>query len=250
MRGLIGVLFTGVVALVAGAIGFQAGIASNIGAAGGRRLPRGRDPRPRLPVLPVLHRVPAVRHRRPAAEPGPTGRWVAPAAGAGAGRSRTAIRGASGWSTPTAACTRRSPLRPGPRAPPRRRQPRTDQPREPADHAPQRRAGILARRCQPVSGACMRTILVVEDEPQIAGIVRDYLEHAGFAVIAAGDGAAALALVRARRPDALVLDLGLPRRRWPRRHPRRPPRLARADPHPVRARRRDGPRRRPGTRRR
>lgn len=57
----------------------------------------------------------------------------------------------------------------------------------------------------------MRTILVVEDEPQIAGIVRDYLEHAGFAVIAAGDGASALALVRARRPDALVLDLGLPR---------------------------------------
>ena len=57
----------------------------------------------------------------------------------------------------------------------------------------------------------MRTILVVEDEPEIAGLVRDYLEHAGFAVIAAGDGAAALALARARRPDALVLDLGLPR---------------------------------------
>lgn len=35
MSGLIGVLFTGVVTLVAGAIGFQAGIASNIGAAGG-----------------------------------------------------------------------------------------------------------------------------------------------------------------------------------------------------------------------
>ena len=35
MRGLLGVLFTGVVALAAGAIGFQAGIASNIGAAGG-----------------------------------------------------------------------------------------------------------------------------------------------------------------------------------------------------------------------
>ena len=57
----------------------------------------------------------------------------------------------------------------------------------------------------------MRTILVDEDEPQIAGLVRDYLEHAGFAVITAGDGAAPLALVRARRPDALVLDLGLPR---------------------------------------
>ena len=57
----------------------------------------------------------------------------------------------------------------------------------------------------------MRTILVAEDEPQIAGLVRDYLEHAGFAVLAAADGAAAIATFRARRPDALVLDLGLPR---------------------------------------
>ena len=57
----------------------------------------------------------------------------------------------------------------------------------------------------------MRTILVVEDEPRIAALVRDYLEHAGFAVLAARDGAAALATFRARRPDALVLDLGLPR---------------------------------------
>jgi len=57
----------------------------------------------------------------------------------------------------------------------------------------------------------LRTILVVEDEPQIAGLVRDYLEHAGFAVLTAGDGAGALALARTRRPDAIVLDLGLPR---------------------------------------
>ena len=57
----------------------------------------------------------------------------------------------------------------------------------------------------------MRTILVVEDEPQIAGLVRDYLEHAGFAVLAAGDGASGLALARARRPEAIILDLGLPR---------------------------------------
>src|SRR4051812_29045611 len=57
----------------------------------------------------------------------------------------------------------------------------------------------------------MRTILVVEDERQIAALVRDYLEHAGFGVLTASDGAAALALFRARRPDALVLDLGLPR---------------------------------------
>jgi two-component system alkaline phosphatase synthesis response regulator PhoP len=57
----------------------------------------------------------------------------------------------------------------------------------------------------------MRTILVVEDEPQIAGLVRDYLEHAGFAVLTAGDGAGGLALARARRPDAIILDLGLPK---------------------------------------
>src|SRR5207302_1567275 len=42
-------------------------------------------------------------------------------------------------------------------------------------------------------------------------IATDYLEHAGFAVIAAHDGAGALEIVRARRPDLVVLDLGLPR---------------------------------------
>lgn len=56
----------------------------------------------------------------------------------------------------------------------------------------------------------MRTVLVVEDEPQIAALVRDYLEHAGFGVMGAADGEAALALARRTRPDAIVLDLGLP----------------------------------------
>ena len=57
----------------------------------------------------------------------------------------------------------------------------------------------------------MPTVLVVDDEPKIAQLARDYLEHAGFAVLPAADGAAALATFRARRPDAIVLDLGLPR---------------------------------------
>ena len=52
----------------------------------------------------------------------------------------------------------------------------------------------------------MRTILVVEDEPQIAALVRDYLEHAGFAVLHAGDGMAALTIARVRKPDAVILD--------------------------------------------
>ena len=53
-------------------------------------------------------------------------------------------------------------------------------------------------------------ILVVDDEPKIVQLARDYLEHAGFAVSAAYDGAAAIASARADRPDLVVLDLGLP----------------------------------------
>jgi len=51
---------------------------------------------------------------------------------------------------------------------------------------------------------------VVDDEPQIAEIVRDYLRLAGFEVIVAGDGVHALEAARGRRPDLVVLDLGLP----------------------------------------
>jgi two-component system alkaline phosphatase synthesis response regulator PhoP len=56
----------------------------------------------------------------------------------------------------------------------------------------------------------MRTILVVDDEPKIVQLARDYLEHAGFAVVTAHDGRAALASARGQRPDLVVLDLGLP----------------------------------------
>ncbi|HEX7829474.1 MAG TPA: response regulator transcription factor [Thermoanaerobaculia bacterium] len=54
-------------------------------------------------------------------------------------------------------------------------------------------------------------ILVVDDEPQIAEIATDYLRLAGFDVIVAADGVRALEAVRGRRPDLVVLDLGLPR---------------------------------------
>ena len=56
-----------------------------------------------------------------------------------------------------------------------------------------------------------QTVLVVDDEPRIAAIAADYLRHAGYSVLTAGDGAEALALARAKRPDLVVLDLGLPR---------------------------------------
>ena len=56
----------------------------------------------------------------------------------------------------------------------------------------------------------MKTVLVVDDEPGIIEIARDYLEHAGFGVITATDGPSALTAIRVRKPDVLVLDLGLP----------------------------------------
>jgi len=56
----------------------------------------------------------------------------------------------------------------------------------------------------------MRTVMVVDDEPKIVQLARDYLEHAGFAVVVAHDGKAALATARTHMPDLVVLDLGLP----------------------------------------
>ena len=61
---------------------------------------------------------------------------------------------------------------------------------------------------QPVT--LTRTILVVDDEPRIVELARDYLEHAGFRVVAAADGPSALEIARRDRPDLVVLDLGLP----------------------------------------
>lgn len=57
-----------------------------------------------------------------------------------------------------------------------------------------------------------QVVLVVDDEPRIAAIAADYLRHAGYAVLVAGDGEEALRVARAKRPDLVVLDLGLPRR--------------------------------------
>ena len=56
----------------------------------------------------------------------------------------------------------------------------------------------------------MPTILVVDDEPKIVQIARDYLVHAGFEVVSAASGAAALELITTTHPDLVILDLGLP----------------------------------------
>ncbi len=53
-------------------------------------------------------------------------------------------------------------------------------------------------------------MLVVEDEPAIADVVRRYLAADGFGVHVEADGPAALAAVGALRPVAVLLDVGLP----------------------------------------
>lgn len=55
-----------------------------------------------------------------------------------------------------------------------------------------------------------KKILVVDDEPQIAKVLRAYLENDGFLVLTAADGRSALALFDQERPDFLILDLNLP----------------------------------------
>jgi len=60
------------------------------------------------------------------------------------------------------------------------------------------------------SGIPMKTILVVDDEPKITDLVRDYLVRSGFTVWTAPDGRAALAAAREKKPDLILIDLGLP----------------------------------------
>ena len=55
-----------------------------------------------------------------------------------------------------------------------------------------------------------RTILVVEDEPEIVEIVQLNLEAAGYRVVGAEDWVEGLRQIRALRPDLLLLDLMLP----------------------------------------
>jgi DNA-binding response OmpR family regulator len=54
------------------------------------------------------------------------------------------------------------------------------------------------------------TVLVVDDEQRLRDLVRGYLEHEGFTVLAAADGQVALQLVRQHAPEVVVLDLMLP----------------------------------------
>jgi two-component system, OmpR family, phosphate regulon response regulator PhoB len=54
------------------------------------------------------------------------------------------------------------------------------------------------------------TVLVVEDEADVADLLRYNLSKAGFSVLIARDGLSGLELARKNRPEIIVLDLMLP----------------------------------------
>ncbi len=56
------------------------------------------------------------------------------------------------------------------------------------------------------------TILVVDDDHAIVGVIRDYLEGAGYRVFVAYDGETALHVARREQPALMILDLMLPGR--------------------------------------
>jgi len=55
-----------------------------------------------------------------------------------------------------------------------------------------------------------KKILIVDDEPQIVEICRDYLKAAGYETVTASNGVQALSLARREKPDLIVLDLMMP----------------------------------------
>jgi DNA-binding response OmpR family regulator len=56
----------------------------------------------------------------------------------------------------------------------------------------------------------MATILIIEDEPELVKVLRDYLKNAGFMVESAYRGDTGLSIWEHKRPDLVILDLNLP----------------------------------------
>jgi two-component system cell cycle response regulator DivK len=58
-----------------------------------------------------------------------------------------------------------------------------------------------------MTGKC---ILVVEDQEDLRGVLRDLLTGSGYAVFEAPDGQAAIATAKSERPDLILMDIQMP----------------------------------------
>jgi CheY-like chemotaxis protein len=56
----------------------------------------------------------------------------------------------------------------------------------------------------------IRTVLIADDEPTTRLLVRTVLEHGGYRVLEAANGAQALEIASSDRPDLILLDLSMP----------------------------------------
>ena len=71
--------------------------------------------------------------------------------------------------------------------------------------------GAVSSRMVSTSGiSAAGLVLVVEDEPAIADLIRGYLTREGFTAHVATDGPGALVAIARDRPAVVVLDVGLP----------------------------------------
>ena len=57
----------------------------------------------------------------------------------------------------------------------------------------------------------MKTILVVENDDDTRSIYATVLEHRGYDVLQAGDGASGIELARTHRPDLILMNLAMPK---------------------------------------
>ena len=129
----------------------------------------------------------AVRLGRAGATAAGDGATAASRFGAGTGRRP---RRRDEWHRGAHWHRRRAPTRPSPDADPAHRAIRARLTRAPPSPSAPRAIGPGAHPSL-YDAPHMKTILVVDDEPKIVQLARDYLEHAGFAVLTAADGPAA-----------------------------------------------------------
>ena len=114
---------------------------------------------------------------------------------------------ARGWSRPTAGASGpRAPGRAGaPVSPSRSRWPKRPSPSSEAAGSAPRPGGDGA----PPRGGSRCTILVVDDEPEVLRYVRDVLRAAGYTTLSTGDHREVAGLIRAEKPQLVLLDLML-----------------------------------------